>query len=177
MEISWREKSITVPVHIRSASDPDGEPCLLGNNVAIPLGLMIPGEGVEAGNAEHQQESTQQCSTVMLVQAIRVPGRGSAVIKAQVEGDPKGHPVIFLSDAEFMAQTGVHIEDSILCPDDTGHILLTAINPAYDFQKLLPHSLTGQVESLTEAKPIPETPLGQHNNEHLILSVMSQKAT
>ena len=44
-EISWREKSNTVPVHIRSASDPDGEPCLLGNNVAIPLGVMIPGEG------------------------------------------------------------------------------------------------------------------------------------
>ena len=39
MEISWREKSMTVPVHIRSASDPDGEPCLLGNNVAIPSGL------------------------------------------------------------------------------------------------------------------------------------------
>ena len=53
MEISWREKSITVPVHICSASDPDGKPCLLGNNFAIPLELMIPG-GVEAGNAKHQ---------------------------------------------------------------------------------------------------------------------------
>ena len=99
------------------------------------------------------------------------------VIKAQVEGDPKGHPVIFQPDAEFMAQTGVQIEDSILCPDDTGHILLTAINPAYDFQKLPPHTLIGQVESMTDAKPIPETPPGQDNNEHLILSVMGQKAT
>ena len=69
---------------------------------------------------------------------------------------------------------GTHIHDSILCPDDSGHILLTAINPAYDFQKLPPHILIGQVESLTEAL---ETPPGQDNNEHLILSVMSEKAT
>ena len=46
MDISWKEKSITVSVHIHS--DPDGEPCLLGNNVAIPLGLMVPGEGIVA---------------------------------------------------------------------------------------------------------------------------------
>ena len=101
----------------------------------------------------------------MLVQATRFPGRSSAVIKAQVEGDPKGHPVIFQPDAEFMAQTGAHIEDSILCPDETGHILLTAINPAYDFQKS-PRTLIGQVESLTEAEPISETPPVQDNNEH-----------
>ena len=52
MELIWREKSVTVPVYIRSASDPGNEPCLLGSNVAIPLGLMVPGEGPEADSCE-----------------------------------------------------------------------------------------------------------------------------
>ncbi len=109
---------------------------------------MIPGEGIEVGNAEHQQKSTPQCNTVRLVHATRVPGRSSAIIKAQIEGDPKGHPVIFQPDAKFTAQTGVQIEDSILYPDDTGHILLTAVNSAYDFQKLPPIARSsGEFES------------------------------
>ena len=179
MEISWKEKCITVPVHIRSASDPNGEPCLLGSNVAIPLGLMVPGEGIEASNLEHQQESNQHGNIVRLVQATRVPGRSSAVIRAQVEGDLKEHPVIFQPDAKFMAQTGVQIEDSILSPDCQGQIYLTAINPAHDFQKLLPHTLVGQVESLVDAEPVSD-PAGtlpnQDSNEHLILSVMGHEA-
>ena len=74
MEISWRKKSVTVLVYIWSASDPGGEPCLLGSNVAIPLGLMVPGEGPEADSCEYQQQGTQPSSTVRLIQATRVPG-------------------------------------------------------------------------------------------------------
>ena len=83
LEISWKEKSITVPVHIRSASDPGGESCLLGSNVAILLGLVVPGEGLEASNLEHQQGSTQQSNavTVRLIQATRVSGRSLAVTR------------------------------------------------------------------------------------------------
>ena len=93
-----------MPVHIHSSSDPGGEPCLLGSNVAIPLGLMVP-EGIKAD--EQLQESTQLISTVRLFQAARVPGRSSVVIKAQVEGDPKGYSVMFQPDTKFIAQTGV----------------------------------------------------------------------
>ena len=74
--------------------------------------------------------------------------------------------MIFQPDAEFMTRTGIHIENSILCSDDSGHVL-AAINPACDFHKLSPHTLIGEVESLTEATPIPETPPGQ-DNEHLM---------
>ena len=96
-----------------------------------------------------------------------------------MEGDLKEHPVIFQPDAKSMAQTGVQIEESILSPDDQGQIYLTAINPAHDFQKLLPHTFVGQVESLVDGEPLSDqagTLPNQDSNEHLILSVMGHEA-
>jgi len=39
-------KQITAPVYICSDIGLQGEPFLLGTNVVIPLGLMVPGNGV-----------------------------------------------------------------------------------------------------------------------------------
>ena len=36
LEVSWKDRSIKVPVHICSDTDLDDEPCLLGSNVVIP---------------------------------------------------------------------------------------------------------------------------------------------
>ena len=142
---------------------------------------MVPGEGIEASSTEHNRESPHQGATVRLIQATRVPGRCSAVVKAQVEGDLKGHPMIFQPDTQFMAQSGVQLEDAILQPDGQGQVYLTAINPAYDFQKLPPHILIGQVESMTDTKQLPDPvikppgtvpdDLNQCSKEHQVLTV------
>ena len=44
--IDWKGKQVTAPVYIRSDIGLQGEPFLLGTNVVIPLGLMVPGNGV-----------------------------------------------------------------------------------------------------------------------------------
>jgi len=44
--IDWKGKQVTAPVYIRSDIGLQREPFLLGTNVVIPLGLMVPGNGV-----------------------------------------------------------------------------------------------------------------------------------
>lgn len=46
LEYRYGSKSIVVPTYIRSDQSPGGELCLLGTNVLVPLGLMVPAEGV-----------------------------------------------------------------------------------------------------------------------------------
>lgn len=43
----WGDKTFTTPVYIRSDQAAKGEPCLLGTNIVMPLGLMVPSESVE----------------------------------------------------------------------------------------------------------------------------------
>lgn len=40
-------KSVVSTVYLRSELGAEGEQCLLGTNVVIPLGLMTPAPGVE----------------------------------------------------------------------------------------------------------------------------------
>ena len=46
LEFSYQDKQIITAVYLRSDQGTAGEPCLLGTNVVIPLGLMVPGPGV-----------------------------------------------------------------------------------------------------------------------------------
>ena len=47
LELEWQGKSVTTTVYLRSDLGAQDEPYLLGTNVVIPLGLMVPGGGVE----------------------------------------------------------------------------------------------------------------------------------
>ena len=47
LTFSWQGKTVKAPVYIRSDVGRGGEPCLLGTNVVMPLGLMTPAPGVE----------------------------------------------------------------------------------------------------------------------------------
>ena len=96
-----------------------------------------------------------------------------------MEGDLPDQPVIIQPDAKFVAQTGVQIEDFILIPDDQEQVYLTAVNPAHNFQKLLPHTLIGQVESLADAEPLTADtrPNQADGSDHTILSVTGHKPT
>ena len=80
LEMSWQGKTITSPVYVRSCSE-TAEPLLLENNVIVPLGMMQPGQGVEA------RQGTQKAGgvAVQLVKSERVPGRCGVVVEARVD--------------------------------------------------------------------------------------------
>ena len=47
LTFKWRDRSVTTPVYVRSDIATEGESCLLGTNVDIPLGLMVPDRGLK----------------------------------------------------------------------------------------------------------------------------------
>ena len=55
--IDWKGKQVTAPVYIRSDIGLQGELFLLGTNVVIPLGLMVPGNGV----VPHEETEHSKC--------------------------------------------------------------------------------------------------------------------
>ena len=72
LTFSWQGKTVKAPVYIRSDVGRGGEPCLLGTNVVIPLGLMTPAPGVEPRGPE-DVECPGQSARIQLVQGVRVP--------------------------------------------------------------------------------------------------------
>ncbi len=52
-------KTVASPVYVRLDAGPGGEPCLLGTNAVMPLGMMTPGPGVVARSlpSPKQQQS------------------------------------------------------------------------------------------------------------------------
>ena len=87
LEFEWNGSSVTAPVYLRSDLGTRGEPCLLGTNVVMPLGLMIPGPGVSTHNGLREDVGTSQPSkisdvSVRLISSCRVPGRTSVVVEA-----------------------------------------------------------------------------------------------
>ena len=55
MTFEWGGKSVASTVFLRSDLGVRGEPCLLGTNVVIPLGLMVPGPGVGPWGGDQSQ--------------------------------------------------------------------------------------------------------------------------
>lgn len=80
LDIGWKGKFTTVPVYL---AETQGEPCLLGINTVMPLGLMTPDSSVEATGPEY--EGSAKPPTVRLISATRVPSRCSAVLTARVD--------------------------------------------------------------------------------------------
>ena len=78
LEFSYQGQRVTVPVYLHSDQGPAGEPCLLGTNVVLPLGLMVPGLGVQARELG--------VGVVRLIRAERVSSRCGVVVEALVEG-------------------------------------------------------------------------------------------
>ena len=89
MTFEWGGKSVMSTVFLRSDFGVGGEPCLLGINVVIPLGLMVPDPGVEPRGGDCS-------STVCFVQPKRVPGGAAVFVKAKLPDDtPTIDPVVF----------------------------------------------------------------------------------
>ena len=68
LEFSYQGQRVTVPVYLRSDQGLAGEPCLLGTNVVLLLGLMVPGLGVQA-----RELGVAEVGVVRLIRAERVP--------------------------------------------------------------------------------------------------------
>ena len=95
MTFEWQGRSVEATVYLQSDLGIGGEPCLLGTNVVIPLGLMTPAPGVELRGGDVCLKEPM----VQLIQAKRVPSGGATFIKARVP-DTKlaDSPIVFEPD-------------------------------------------------------------------------------
>ena len=150
LEIGWKDRSTTVPVYL---ADTQGEPCLLGTNAVMPLGLMTPDSGVEATGPELEGSK----HGVRLISVTRVPSRSSAVLTARVD-NVDNLPILFEPNAELMEESGLQLDDALIQPDAEGRVYLLAHNLTSTPQKLKPKMLLGHVESYESDQQIEEGP-------------------
>ena len=147
LTFEWGGKSVTSTVFLRSDLGVGGEPCLLGTNVVILLGLMVPGPGVEPRGGDRSP-------TVCFVQPKRVPGGGAVIVKAKLPNStPSTDSVFFQPNQRWMADTGLKIEESVVQPDDEGCVHLLVQNPSRDTHKLSIGTPVGQLEPCVEISP------------------------
>ena len=107
LTFEWKGKTVRTTVYILSDLGISGEPCLLGTNVVIPLGLMTPGLGVEP--------SKPATSLVHLVQNAKIPGNSTVYVKAQVRLPPgSDKSAICQPDSSWLNAMGLQAEDSIV---------------------------------------------------------------
>ena len=109
----WGDKTVTTPVYVRSDQAAKGEPCLLGTNVVMPFGLMVPSEGVEARGGQSASLpvapptiTTANSAQVCLVGVQRVPSH-----RATVEPVIEGSSVLFEPDQKWTGEAELRIED------------------------------------------------------------------
>lgn len=111
----WQDRTVTTPVYVRSDIAPGAESCLLGTNVVVPLGLMIPGEGVEARGgpipvASPNSGAAVQAS-VSLVGVWRIPSHCAAVVTVEAQGClAEGVPGLFEPNPDWLSTTGLEVE-------------------------------------------------------------------
>ena len=125
LTFKWKEQEVTTQVYIRAQGN-KGEPCLLGTNVVIPLGLMKPDPDLEEQEVGQNSSTTH---TVKQVRVVRIPGYCAVIGKGKVtDSTYLGKQVTFDPDPMWMATNGVQIELFILEPDDKGMVDLFICN-------------------------------------------------
>ena len=120
LELEWQGRSVTTTVHLRSDVGDRGEPCLLGTNVVIPLGLMVPDSGVEPrGGTGDVSSKDSSGSVVRLVLAKRASGGSAAVVMApRCSGSG---PIVL---QPWMEDAGLRCEDLGVSADAEGYMHL-----------------------------------------------------
>ena len=99
----WIDNTVATPVYIRSDQAAKGEPCLLNTNVVMPLGLMVPSEGVEARGGQSVSPCaappTANSARVCLVGVQRVPSHCATIVTAKLQASvTKESPILFEPD-------------------------------------------------------------------------------
>ena len=115
--------------YLRSNLGTQGELCLLGTNVVIPLGLMVSGVWVEPRGGDLSLKGVAN-PVVQLVQARRVPGSRVTFVKARVDTGvlPYG-AVVFQPSHDWLKDTGLYMEKSVLRTDPEGYVNVLVQNP------------------------------------------------
>lgn len=146
LTFSWQGKTVRSPVYLRSDVGGSGEPCLLGTNVVIPLGLMTPAPGVEPRGPEGMQWP-EQCARIQLVQGVRVPAGCAVMAEVQISGTLRAEDTfLFEPSMEVREKTGLQLEDILLDPDDHGKALILVQNPGRVASELKPEDTLGMLE-------------------------------
>ena len=120
----WEDKTVTTPVYIRSDQAAKGEPCLLGTNVVMPLGLMVPSEVMKARGGQSASPpvtpltvTTTNSARVCLVGVQRAPSRCATVVTAKLQEPVTEETfVLFEQDQKWTGGTELWIEDSLIRP-------------------------------------------------------------
>lgn len=121
---------------------------MLGPNVVMPLGLMIPSEGVEArgGPSGFPLATPPTADTVLvcLVGLQRVPSHCASIVTAKLrETAMKGSPTLFKADSNWTGEMELCTEDSLVQPNNIeGKI------------KLMIHNPSSEAKSLTDLIPV-----------------------
>ena len=147
LELKWQGKSVTTTVYLRSDLGAQGEPFLLGMNVVIPLGLMVPGVGVEPRGGD--SSVTGMANLVLqLVQARRVPGCSAAFVKARMESKVlRGGAVVFEPCRDWLQGTGLQMEESVLGADAQGYVHVLVYNPTTSPKQISAGDVVGRAEA------------------------------
>ena len=119
----WGDKTV-----IKSDQAAKGEPCFLGTNVVMPLGLMVTSEGVEARGGQSVSLpvapptiTTANSAWVCLGGVQRVPSHCATVVTAKLqETITEGSSVLFELDKKWTGEAELQIEDSFVQSDREG---------------------------------------------------------
>ena len=153
LEFEWQGKSVTTTVYLRSDLGTQGEPCLLGTNVVIPLGLMVPGVGVEPRGGDSTVEGRTN-PVVQLVQAKRVPGCSAMFLKARMDTELSGGAVVFEPSRSWLEDTGLHMEESVLTTDAQGYVHVLVQNPTANAKRISAGALVGKAEEFNGCEEV-----------------------
>ncbi len=115
LEIAYHGKSVIAPVYLTSNDSVRAEPCLLGTNVVMPLGLMSPANGMEPrrGDKTAQIYCESTSSTACSRPVWDISGR-----------------TVTESSRQWLESTGVKVDDSQIHPNAEGLVLMPISNPA-----------------------------------------------
>lgn len=146
LEVRCGGKTVTTLVYLRSEHGGNGESCLLGTNVIVPLGLMVPGAGARPReNVPSLQakagEAEKKTSVVRLIRAQRIPSRSGVVVEAKVGNYHTESALLIESDHDHAG--GFPIEDTVAQLDSEGKVLIPIWNSSLDTLKLHPDDILG----------------------------------
>ena len=146
LTVSFNGQKVVAPVHICSP-DTKVESCLLGTNVVMPLGLMIPSAGVQPrtdnSDAAH---NTQTVATVHLVHSTRLPSRTGTVIEVctTTKSTSQG-PLFFEPGVDMLQSKGLTLHSGLVECNENGYIHLLVENPTAECQELSQYVMIGCV--------------------------------
>ena len=144
LTVSFNGQKVVAPVHICSP-DTKVESCLLGTNVVMPLGLMVPSIGVQPRPDKNDTtHNTQTVATVHLVHSIRLPSRTGTVIEVCTSNKLTSQgPLFFEPEVDMLQSKGLTLHGGVVERNEHGYIHLLVENVTAECQELSQYVTVG----------------------------------